>query len=175
MIKKEELIKIGRFNKPHGIKGEIACSFTSDAFEEVENPFLICELDGIFVPFRAKEYRFTSGSSALIRLKTIDSEKKAKIFTNKDVFLHQMQLPENKERTFYTWNDFIGFNLTDETSNQSGLIVDIEDSTSNVLFILQTENGEIYVPAAEEMITQIDETQKQIRMKLPEGIFDFFY
>ena len=172
MIKREELIKAGRFNKPHGIKGEIACSFTGAVFEEVENPFLICELDGIFVPFRVEEYRFTSDSTALIRLKTIDSEQKARLFAHKEVFLHQKQLPKMREQGGWSWNDLIGFDLRDETSKRSGLIIGIEDSTSNVLFVLQTENGERYVPAVEALITQIDKTQQQIRVKLPEGLFD---
>ena len=31
MITREELIRIGRFNKPHGVKGELSFTFTDDA------------------------------------------------------------------------------------------------------------------------------------------------
>ena len=30
MIEREELIKIGRFNKPHGVKGELSFTFTDE-------------------------------------------------------------------------------------------------------------------------------------------------
>lgn len=30
MIKKDEVFKIGIFNKPHGVKGEISFTFTDD-------------------------------------------------------------------------------------------------------------------------------------------------
>ena len=33
MIKRDELIKIGVFNKPHGIQGELAFTFTDDIFD----------------------------------------------------------------------------------------------------------------------------------------------
>ena len=51
MIKKEEVYKIGLFNKPHGIHGELQFTFTDDIFDRVDCDYLICLLDGIFVPF----------------------------------------------------------------------------------------------------------------------------
>ena len=51
MITREELIRIGRFNKPHGVKGELSFTFTDDVFDRTECPYIVCEIDGIFVPF----------------------------------------------------------------------------------------------------------------------------
>ena len=51
MIKRDELIKIGVFNKPHGVQGELAFTFTDDIFDRSECPYVVCEIDGIFVPF----------------------------------------------------------------------------------------------------------------------------
>ena len=59
MIKKDEVFKIGIFNKPHGVKGEISFTFTDDIFDRVECEYLVCLLDGIFVPFFIEEYRFS--------------------------------------------------------------------------------------------------------------------
>ena len=60
MIRKEEVYKIGIFNKPHGIHGELSFTFMDDIFDRVEAEYLICLLDGIFVPFFIEEYRFRS-------------------------------------------------------------------------------------------------------------------
>ena len=43
MITREELIKIGRFNKPHGVKGELSFTFTDDVFDRTECPYIVCE------------------------------------------------------------------------------------------------------------------------------------
>lgn len=68
MIKREEVYKIGIFNKPHGIHGELQFTFTDDIFYRVEAEYIICLLDGIFVPFFIEEYRFRSDSTALMKL-----------------------------------------------------------------------------------------------------------
>ena len=49
MIRKEEVYKIGIFNKPHGIHGELSFTFTDDIFDRVDCDYFICLLDGIFV------------------------------------------------------------------------------------------------------------------------------
>ncbi|MDR0864776.1 MAG: ribosome maturation factor RimM [Candidatus Symbiothrix sp.] len=171
MIKRDELVKIGKFNKPHGIKGEISFSFTNDSFDESECPFLICELDGIFVPFKLEEYRFTSDAAALVKLKNITTEEKVKVLANKEVYFSKKYLKEETDDHF-TWDYFIGFTLIDERTGEIGLISDVDVSTLNTLFIIEKEDDEIFIPAADEMITHIDEAQKRIYMELPEGILD---
>jgi 16S rRNA processing protein RimM len=172
MIKRDELVKIGKFNKPHGVKGEISFSFTSDSFDGGECPFLICELDGIYVPFKWEECRFTSDSTAFVRLKNIRSDEKARILTNKEVYFPKKHIRKNKRNNSFTWDYFIGFMLVDEKAGEIGRISDVDTSTLNTLFIIEKNEAEILVPAADEMIVRIDENQKKIYMKLPEGLLD---
>ena len=82
MIKKEEVYKIGLFNKPHGIHGELQFTFTDDIFDRVDCDYLVCLLDGIFVPFFMEEYRFRSDSTALVKLEGVDTAERARMFTN---------------------------------------------------------------------------------------------
>ena len=51
MIREEEVFKIGQFAKPHGIKGELSLVTNSDVLEDAEDPYIVCEMDGILVPF----------------------------------------------------------------------------------------------------------------------------
>ena len=82
MIKKEEVFKIGVFNKPHGVKGELSFTFTDDIFDRADCEYLICLLDGIMVPFFIEEYRFRSDTTALVKLDRIDTAEQARKFTN---------------------------------------------------------------------------------------------
>lgn len=86
MIKRDELIKIGVFNKPHGIQGELAFTFTDDIFDRSECPYIVCEIDGIFVPFFIEEYRFRGETTALMKLEDIDTENDARAFVNLEVY-----------------------------------------------------------------------------------------
>ena len=86
MIKKDEVFKIGVFNKPHGVKGELSFTFTDDIFDRVDCEYLICLLDGIMVPFFMEEYRFRSDTTALVKLERIDTAEQARKFTNVEVY-----------------------------------------------------------------------------------------
>ena len=170
MIRREDLVKIGQFKKPHGIKGEITLNFTNDSFDESERPYLVSELDGIFVPFKIEEYRFKSDSSALIKLKNMDSEEKIKILTNKEVYFSKEHIKEDIQDDSFTWDYFVGFSLIDKLSGNIGTITEIDDSTLNTLFIVEKDEEDLLIPANEGMITHIDKEQKQIFVELPEGL-----
>ena len=172
MIVREDLVKIGRFNKPHGIKGELSFVFTNDSFDESECPFLICELDGIFVPFGIEEYRFKSDSSALMKLKRINSDEQAKTFSNTDVYFPKQHLKSDSEQDDYTWDYFIGFTLLDAEANSVGQIIDVDETTINVLFIVEHKKTEILIPVSEEIVLEINQEEKIIQLELPEGILE---
>ena len=41
MIRQDEVYKIGQLGKPHGVKGEISFSFTTDVWDRVEADYLV--------------------------------------------------------------------------------------------------------------------------------------
>jgi 16S rRNA processing protein RimM len=172
MIKREDLVKIGQFKKPHGVKGEIAFAFTNDSFEESECPFFVCEIDGIFVPFRVENCRFTSGAVAHIQLKNINSDQKVRFLSYKEVFFPKQYIQEEIQDESFTWDYFIGFTLIDERAGKIGRIADVDDSTLNTLFIVEKGEEELLIPAVEEMITHINEDQKELFVDLPEGLIE---
>jgi 16S rRNA processing protein RimM len=174
MIRREELVKIGQLKKPHGVKGELTFTFSDDSFEKSECPFFICEIDGIFVPFRIEEYRFTSDTAGMVRLKNLDSDNKVRFLSNKEIYFPRKYLVADISGDSCEWNHFIGFTVIDKYSGKIGQIADIEESTINTLFIVKTDTREILIPAAVEMITSIDEEKKELHVTLPEGLLELF-
>jgi len=168
MIRKEEVYRIGRLGKPHGVKGEISMQVDDDVFDRVDADFLVLLVDGIFVPFYMEEYRFRTDTTALIKFEGIDSVERARELTNSEVyFLRRLADSDDEE---YTWTFFVGFDIVEAQSHSTvGRIASVDDSTSNVLFEL--EDGRL-VPAAEDLITNIDNDKKQITIELPQGILD---
>ncbi len=171
MIKREELISIGQFTKTHGIHGELSFTFTDDVFDHSESPYLVCEMDGIFVPFFIEEYRFRSENSALIKFKDITDEEHAKAFIKKEIFYPKSFLPEGEEPE--TASDyFIGYTIIDKNNGPIGVIMDIDNSTMNVLFVVKYKKEELYIPASDEYVCEIDDVEKTILMDIPEGLLD---
>lgn len=86
MIKQEEVYKIGRLGKPHGVHGEIQLQFNDDVFDTADADYLVLEVEGILVPFFIEEYRFRSDEIALMKFEDIDTEEKARQLTGCSVF-----------------------------------------------------------------------------------------
>jgi len=169
MINKNDLQKIGNFRKPHGIRGEITMSFTSDCFDESDCPFLICETDGMLIPFRLEEYRFTSDNSAIVKLNDIDSSEKVAFLSNCNVYFPKKYI-NNKESDDFSPANCIGFTLIDVNHGLIGQIADVDESTVNTLYIVETEKEDILIPANEVFLVEIDCNSRNIILNLPEGL-----
>lgn len=168
MIKKEDVYKIGRIGKAHGVKGEVTFQFDDDVFDRVDAEYLILEIDGILVPFFMEEYRFRSDSTALVKFEDIDTQDRARELTNCDVYFPR-ELSDNDEEEI-SWSFLVGFSIIDDESGKNvGTIASIDDNTMNILFEL--EDGTL-IPASEELITDIDKDNNTITIALPEGILD---
>ena len=172
MRKKEEVYKIGLFNKPHGIHGELQFTFTDDIFDRVDCDYLICLLDGIFVPFFIEEYRFRSDSTALVKLEGIDTAERARMFTNVEVYF-PVKHAEEAEDGELSWNFFVGFRMEDVRHGELGEVVEVDTTTVNTLFVVEQEDGEeLLIPAQEEFIVEINQEKKLITVELPEGLLN---
>lgn len=169
MIRKEEVYKIGVFNKPHGVQGELLFTFTDDIFDRAEANYLVCLLDGIFVPFFIESYRFRSDTTALVKLEDVDTTDKARMFTNIEVYFPKA-LAEETEDAPLSWNFFIGFKVSEVDHGELGVIVDVDANTSNVLFVVEHNQEELLIPAQEEFIVEMDQKNKKMMLKLPEGL-----
>ena len=168
MIKKEEVYKIGLFNKPHGIHGELQFTFTDDIFDRVDCDYLVCLLDGIFVPFFMEEYRFRSDELALIKFEDVDTQERAAELTGTEVFFPR-EVAEQEDDDM-SLAQIVGFEIIDFSTGKSlGKIASVDNSTKNILFELEND---ILIPVAEEWIKEIDNNSKKIVMSLPEGLLD---
>lgn len=168
MIKQEEVYKIGRLGKSHGVRGEISFLFDDDVFDRVDADYLILDIDGILVPFFIEEYRFRSDTTALMKFEGIDSQERARELTGCDIYFPRNLAASDDDSI--SWSAIVGFNIIDASTNKSiGRIASIDDSTLNILFCL--EDGHL-IPASEDLITQIDQQARTITMHLPAGLLD---
>lgn len=87
MIREEEVFKIGQFAKPHGIKGELSLVTNSDVLEDAEDPYIVCEMDGILVPFFVADFRYKTDTVVLVKLEDVNSEEDARMFVGKEGFI----------------------------------------------------------------------------------------
>lgn len=168
MIKKEDVYKIGRLGKAHGVKGEVSFQFDDDIFDTTDADYLILDIDGILVPFFMEEYRFRNDSLALVKFCEVDTQQRASELTGCDVYFPRSVADEDGDAPSLAM--LVGFNIVDASDGKVvGKIAAIDDSTQNVLFEL--EDGTL-IPASDELITNIDTNRQQIIMNIPQGLLE---
>ena len=168
MIRAEEVYKIGRLGKAHGVKGEVSFQFDDDIFDRVDADYLVLDIDCILVPFFMEEYRFRNDTVCLVKFCDIDTQQRAQELTGCDVYFPRALAEEAEEMPSLA--SLVGFEIVDASNgNTVGNIVAIDDSTINLLFEL--EDGTL-IPASDELIEDIDAEQRTIRMNIPEGLLD---
>lgn len=172
MIGSEEVFKIGQFAKPHGIKGEIILMTDRDVFGDAADPYIVCDMDGILVPFFVEGYRHKARSSMLLKLEGVDTEEAARKFFHRDVFFPLELAGEEDLSDEAAWDNLIGFMVIDEEAGELGKVTGVDESTINVLLRIDCQGKDLLLPAAGELVKQVDYDRRELLMALPEGLLD---
>ena len=172
MIKKEDVYKIGRIGKPHGVHGEVQMQYSDDVFDVVDANYLLLNVDGILVPFFMEEYRFRSDEIVLMKFCDINTEAKARELTGSEVYFPRKLAEEGTNEL--SWAQIVGYSLIDNTTKKDvGTIVAVDETTVNTLFEVNSPEGdELLIPASNELITAINSEEKTITINIPEGLLD---
>jgi len=160
MITSDDLILIGALVRTHGKAGEIQCRTINEYWYDSDAEFILLMLDGIPVPFRVTDWR-CKGSDLLFTLKGISTEQQALRLIGSDVYMRRQEVKQQNEYNILSWKELNGYSLNGCT------IIDIDDSTANVLATL--EDGRL-IPLHEDLITSIDHLNRTLTMNLPDGL-----
>lgn len=185
MIESTDLKAVGKFLKPHGINGEITLLRDFEDLDFEDFSCLIVDVEGIFVPFFLNSVRTKGADTDIVGIDDVTNETQASKLTNKIAYVlreelaelrrlssrdNDSDLDEDDEEGFFA-DDFIGYEVITDEGNKLGKIVDIDDSTNNYLFIVETpEGGNLLIPIADEFIAGIDSDNRQLTLSLPEGL-----
>jgi 16S rRNA processing protein RimM len=172
MITFDEVFKIGTMGRPHGIRGAISMHFTDDVFDTVDADYLVCNIDGILVPFFMEEWTFKGVDTAIIKFEGLDSEEAVKLLQGVDVYFPK-SLAEERSDSFSSWQALTGFSVSDTRAGHLGTVTGVDDSSANILLETQTdEGGALLLPVHPDLVAEINVRQRTLRLNLPEGILD---
>lgn len=178
MIKEEQLQPLGRFQRTHGLKGELNALFELESDFLAEGYPIVIDIDGIFVPFYAESVRPKAANTDLVKLEGVDSEEEAKEMVNKEIYGLKTDVAEFlgcDEDDVTTTADIIGFTVCDAKAGEIGVVDDIDDSTMNTLLIVSSAvnpDEKIYIPFVEDFIDEIDIESRTVYVRIPSELLN---
>ena len=158
--------RIAQVLKSNGRDGELLLGFVGIAPEDIdtEEPVFI-EFDGLPVPFYFESFTPRGNSRALVRLTGVYSLTDADELAGAAVYAEN-DLYEDEEE------DLTGWTILDADGTKAGTVSAHEDIPGNPCIWVETGHGEVLIPLHEELVLDVDETEKTLRMEIPEGLLD---
>ena len=171
MIPEDKVFLAGKITKPHSLYGEVLLEISRlDIDEWMDLDYVIISVDDIYVPFYIEEVRTKNTQSLLLKMEGVDSEEDARSLVGKQVFLPIELMPTDEEDL--TLNDLVGYVVCDVEHGMLGEVTHVDDSTLNVLLVVNGEMGEILIPAIDDFVIGVDPDTRMISVELPEALLD---
>ncbi|MCQ2329270.1 MAG: hypothetical protein MJZ93_01770 [Paludibacteraceae bacterium] len=158
------MTRIGKFNKTHGVNGEINL-MVEVPFDYEECKFILAEIDGLMVPFEIASVRTRGRNGLLVSFERM-TQKILERLVNKDAHVDD-EYVEEVETDEFNPAYYVGYKLIDKVDGREiGTIRDYDDSTENILFDV---DGNL-VPAGAIEVEGQDAEKKTMIVRLPEGL-----
>lgn len=169
-MNKEDYIEIGHIGKPHGYKGHMNLSITSEhdvLFDRLT--FVLLEVNNLLTPFFIEN--LDHKHKILLKLENIHNDVEAKKLQSKKLFVpkENVVIVEGADDS-----EYVGFELIDHTKGSLGKVIRIEEMPANDVFIVVYEGKEIILPITDDFIEEINETTKTIKYLAPEGLIELY-
>ncbi len=167
----EDRMPVAHIIRPHGIKGELVVRsllpFPQQSFE-VE-PVFLCQGEHV-VPTRIISYR-PHGDRFLMRLREVEDRTEADRFRGHTIEVRRTDLPPLPPNTYYI-DDLLNCKVFTKTGEEAGEIVDVMRTGGVDVLVIESESTTWMLPAAKEMLLQVDLSNGFIRVSIPEGLRD---
>ncbi len=172
MIIKDDCVKIGFINKPHGVKGELTLTLFEGFYaEDIDVDFLLLEIDNGLVPFSVEAQREKGSKTLLVKFEDVESENKAHELSGTEVYVESSNLSMDEDSVS---GALVGYLVVDKLKGNIGVITAINEIANNPLFEVDNNGIEILFPVNPDFILNIDDQQKILNVNLPEGLVDMY-
>jgi len=161
----EGRLSLGTLIKPWGVRGEQTLRLhnpASDLLEQVDAVFV--EGDGFPArPVGLRQARWV-GKRYVVHLEDIDDPADAEALRGLDVSVPVEWLPDLEEEGEYYVRDLLGLQVVDQHGAPLGELVDVFPTGSNDVYVVKGPQGEILIPAIQDIILDVDLEQRRMQV-----------
>jgi len=162
-----ESLIVGRILAPWGIRGEVKVEVLTD-FPERFAPGKAVYLNTS--PLEIERCR-SHKQHMVVKLVTIDSVEAAEKLRGQDLTIPSSELHPLPEGQYYTFQ-LIGLKVVTTEGQTLGRVTDIMTTPSNDIYIVEGKQGEILIPAIEDVVKSIELKKGRMVIEAIEGLLD---
>jgi len=172
-MKKEDCFYLGIITKPFGYKGELVIYLdVDDPTQYIDLPTVLIDMGIGLVPFFIEKFSLKN-NNATIRLQDVSPEM-ALTLVKKELYLPLNLLPKLKGNKFY-FHEVIDFDVIDSEKGLIGKIEKVLDYPAQpILQVLNSDNKEILIPIADDIVLKVDRKNKKMEVKVPQGLIELY-
>jgi 16S rRNA processing protein RimM len=168
-------IVVGRIVKPHGVQGEVVVEVLSDAAERFARGSTL-EAGDPAADSKGARRTLTVGSTRddrgrlLVRFSEVRDRAEADAARGLLLSIARDDVAAPPEGHFYDWQ-LEGLAVEDEDGRRLGTFSRVEQAPAQDLWVVDTGDGEVMVPAVDEFVRRVDLEGGRIVLHVIPGLF----
>ena len=172
MVNQLETVTVGRIERPFGVKGEVKVRPLSDVPGRLEGLRSVSLLarNGQTLETSVTHVR-RAGAGFIFGLTGLATPEDASLWRGGFMRTIRGAVPELPNGHYYEC-DLIGLAVSAEESQPIGVLEEIWDLPGNPVFVVRQGSKEILIPAAKELISNVDLAARKMTVRLIDGLGD---
>jgi len=153
------LVAVGRFSKPHGIRGWIKVRPLTDDPDRFEQLHSVTVTGGPNIPGRvlAIEGVKYQGRRVLLKFEGVDTRDEAAMLSNRTLSVPESEVAPIEEEDTYYYYQLEGLEVRDSGGGILGKLESIMNTGSNDVYQVRSPGGKEYlVPALKKCVQRVD-------------------
>lgn len=166
----KQYLEVGKINNTHGVKGEMKLMLWCDDIEYLKQFDVLYLDDNGSQSVKVVSVR-PQKNNAIIRLEGVDTIEQAEELKGKLLYCDRDDAEIDEDANYIA--DLIGCYVVDiDTEEEYGKVVDVVNYGSCDIYDIESWGKHSLIPAAPDIVKDINTEYKVIRIKAMKGLFD---
>lgn len=163
--------KIGTIITKHGFNGSLILKVSGKYSNNLSIvDFLFIEINKKHIPFKIDSIKTFKNKSYKIKFNEVNDDAYANQLISKSVFIKSNDYPDLKKET-NIYSAIINFSAFNNEA-KIGEIININENLPQPVFEINYKSKTVMVPIHEDLIIKIDKENKNIFLRIPDGLLD---
>jgi len=158
---------VGQVRAPHGVRGEVRVQILTDFPERFRQGAEIC-IGPEHRRYTIQKARFHEGD-VLIKFVGLDDRNAVEPFRGAEISVPVEQAMPLPADTFYV-HQIVGLDVWTDEGERLGPIVEVISLPANDVYVVETTQGEVWLPAIADVVLDIDLEQGRMTVHLLPGL-----